>query len=63
MNIEPTEQQRLRSRSMACMACGGPINIGRNYPEGLPLPRTLELWCPACRIINAFICIDLSALK
>ena len=60
MNTESTEQQRLRAKSLACLNCAAPINIGRNYPEGMVLPRTLELWCPACRVISAFICIDLS---
>lgn len=63
MNTEPTEQQRLRSRSLACLACNTQLNIGRNYPEGVVIPRTLELRCPACKVINAFICIDLGAAK
>lgn len=42
----------MRATRFACLACGAPVVVGPNYPSGMPIPRTLELYCSACETIN-----------
>lgn len=55
MNTEPTQEQVLRGKLMACGMCSTGIPVGANYPPAIPLPRTLELWCGACKVITLHI--------
>lgn len=52
MNVEETAEQKVRRTRVACAACGSSITIGPNYPEGVPLPKVLELWCGICKTIS-----------
>lgn len=54
MSAEPTKEEKARQSSLTCMACHSRIPVGPNYPLGVPLPRTLELWCTKCKVINLF---------
>lgn len=52
---EIPEEVRKRRASLACIACPSRINIGQNYPMGMSIPPTLELYCANCRTISVYM--------
>lgn len=54
MEMEETKEQKARRSLLMCICCSHKVPIGPNYPIGVPLPRTLELWCSYCKAINLF---------
>lgn len=54
MNTEKTIEQRVREVRAACYVCGAVLAVGPNYPEGVAVPANVELWCPACKLINLY---------
>ena len=55
MNTEKTEEQKMRESRAPCYSCSGLLALGPNYPEGVPIPNTVELWCGKCGIINHYV--------
>lgn len=53
-DAEMTEQEKLRAAHFSCLSCGTPVRVGPNYAQGMIIPRTLELSCSACLVINIF---------
>lgn len=49
---EYTEQERLRRETFGCLACNNRMHVGSQYPVGMKIPRTLELWCDHCGVIS-----------
>lgn len=54
MTAEETREERIRRASLKCInqQCGSMVQIGPNYPDGVPLPKTLELYCARCEVIS-----------
>ena len=46
---ELTEEEQMRRAAFECLSCGSGLRVGAQYPAGVPIPRTLELWCPRCK--------------
>lgn len=54
MTAEQTKEQKLRAATRPCWVCGARLTIGANYPPSAPLPRSFELWCAECEVINLY---------
>lgn len=55
MNAERTEEQKLRDSQAPCFGCNTLLIVGPNYPPGVPIPNTVELWCGRCGIISHYV--------
>lgn len=49
---EQSEQERMRCAVFQCLNCSNGLVVGTQYPFGMIVPRTLELWCGQCHAIS-----------